>query len=51
MVGDLRHIQAAITQLVRSKYQSDPRAWSDVEVIRYRNLCELEQTLLALEGR
>lgn len=51
MTGDLWHVRAAITELIRSKYQSNPRTWSDVEVIRYRNLCELEQALLAIEGR
>ena len=51
MAGDLRHVQAAITQLIRSKYRSDPRTWSEIEVIRYQNLCELEQALLVLEGR
>lgn len=45
---DLRRVRDEITKLLRLKYQSDPRTWSAVEVSRYRNLCELEQALLAV---
>jgi hypothetical protein len=46
---DLRRVRDEITKLLRLKYQDEPRTWSDVEVSRYRNLCELEQALLAVE--
>jgi hypothetical protein len=46
---DLRRVRDEITKLLRLKYQSSPRTWSTVEVSRYRNLCELEQALLAVE--
>ena len=44
---DLMRVRDAIAELVRGKYKSGPRVWSDVEALRYRNLCELEQALLA----
>jgi hypothetical protein len=47
--SNLRRVRAAITELIRNKSQSSPRVWSDVEAIRYRNLCELEQVLLTIE--
>lgn len=40
-------VRDAITEMVRSKCESSPRAWTAAE---YRNLCELEQALLAIEG-
>ena len=46
---DLRRVRDEITRLLRLKYQSDPRTWSAVEVTRYRNLCELEQALIAVD--
>jgi hypothetical protein len=44
---DLRLVRDEITKLLRAKYQSEPRVWAAAEAIRYRNLCELEQALLA----
>lgn len=46
---DLRRVRDEITKLLSLKYQSGPRTWSTVEVSRYRNLCELEQALVAVE--
>lgn len=46
---DLRRVRDAIAELIRQKSMSNPRAWSDDEAIRYRNLCELEEALLAVE--
>ena len=48
--ADLTRVRSAITKLMQDKYLSGPRAWTDVEAIRYRNLCELEQALLMVEG-
>jgi hypothetical protein len=47
--SDLSRVRRAITELIRNKYESGPRGWSEVEVIRYRNLCELEEALSAVE--
>lgn len=47
---DLRRVRDEITKLLRLKYQSSPRTWTPAEVVRYRNLCELEQALLAVGG-
>lgn len=47
---DLRRVRDEIAKLLRLKYQSGPRTWSQTEVVRYRNLCELEQALVAFGG-
>lgn len=47
--SDLFRVRNAISELIRQKSLSNPRAWSDDEAIRYRNLCELEEALLAIE--
>lgn len=46
---DLRRVRNAISELIREKRLTNPRAWSDDEAIRYRNLCELEEALMAIE--
>jgi hypothetical protein len=46
---DLRRVREEIVKLLQVKYQSGGRAWFPVEVARYRNLCELEQALLAVD--
>ena len=47
--SDVRRVRHAITELIRNKCESSPRTWSEIEVIRYRNLCELEEALLAVQ--
>ena len=47
--SDVQRVREAINELIRQKSLSSPRAWSDDEAIRYRNLCELEEALVALE--
>jgi hypothetical protein len=47
---DLRRVRDEITKLLQMKYQTNPRGWSPTEAVRYRNLCELEQALLAVES-
>jgi len=46
---DLRRVRDAITTLIRDKERSGPRSWTDAEAVRYRNLCELEQALMAVD--
>ncbi|HLX87728.1 MAG TPA: hypothetical protein VKR22_04610 [Acidimicrobiales bacterium] len=47
---DLTRVRHAITKLIQDKYLTGPRAWTDIEAIRYRNLCELEQALQVVDG-
>lgn len=46
---DLQRIREEITKLICAKSRSEPRTWNSTDFLRYRNLCELEQTLLALD--
>ena len=45
---DLKLVREEITKLLRAKSRSNPRVWARAEAIRYRNLCELEEAILAL---
>ena len=46
---DLQLVRDEIAKLLRAKSRSNPRVWAHAEAARYRNLCELEEAILAVQ--